>query len=86
MSLIRSSFGTEKYIKTRFLRALVFAVKITQHANDKCYRFVPLQDFTSCGDINWNDTIEGIDYQLYKKYGITPDEQKFIESMIKPME
>ena len=78
------NFG--KYIKTRFLRALVFAVKITQHANDKCYRFVPLQDFTSCGDINWNDTIEGIDYQLYKKYGITPDEQKFIESMIKPME
>ena len=38
------------------------------------------------GNINWNDTIEGIDYQLYKKYGITPDEQNFIESMIKPME
>ena len=90
---VYSAFDTEeesinfgKYIKTRFLRALVFAVKITQHANDKCYRFVPLQDFTSNSDINWNDTIEGIDYQLYKKYGITPDEQNFIESMIKPME
>jgi len=27
-----------------------------------------------------------IDAQLYAKYGITKSEQKFIESMIKPME
>jgi len=26
------------------------------------------------------------DEKLYAKYGITPAEQKFIESMIKPME
>jgi len=26
------------------------------------------------------------DEKLYAKYGITPVEQKFIESMIKPME
>jgi len=26
------------------------------------------------------------DEKLYKKYGITKDEQAFIESMIKPME
>jgi len=26
------------------------------------------------------------DEKLYKKYGITSEEQKFIESMIKPME
>ena len=28
----------------------------------------------------------GIDAQIYAKYGLTEAEQKFIESMIKPME
>ena len=32
-----------------------------------------------------DDTIEAIK-QLYAKYGLTEAEQKFIESMIKPME
>lgn len=64
------------YIKTRFFRILVSAIKITQHAQDRVYRFVPLQDFTE----SWTDE------KLYAKYGITESEQKFIESLIKPME
>lgn len=64
------------YLKTRFFRILVSACKITQHAQDRVYRFVPMQDFTQA----WTDA------KLYAKYGITKEEQKFIESMIKPME
>ena len=64
------------YLKTRFFRILVSACKITQHAQDRVYRFVPIQDFSE----EWTDA------KLYAKYGITKDEQKFIESMIKPME
>ena len=90
---VYSAFDTEeeslnfgKYIKTKFLRALVFAVKITQHANDKCYRFVPLQNFTSTSDIDWSQSIADIDRQLYAKYSLSDEEIAFIEKMIKPME
>ena len=65
-----------KYLKTAFFRILVSAIKITQHAQDRVYRFVPIQDFTK----SWTDK------KLYAKYRITKSEQKFIESMIKPME
>lgn len=73
------------YLKTRFFRILVCAAKVTQHAQDRVYRFVPLQDFTSKSDIDWSRPVSEIDAQLYAKYGITKPEQKFIESMIKPM-
>ena len=64
------------YLKTKFFRALVLAVKISQDAMSKTYRFVPMQDFTK----PWTDA------ELYKKYGLTDEEIAFIESMIKPME
>ena len=50
------------------------------------FRFVPLQDFTASSDIDWSKPIPDIDRQLSAKYGLTEDEQNFIESMIKPME
>ncbi len=50
------------------------------------YAIVPLQGFTASSDIDWSKPIPDIDRQFYAKYGLTEDEQKFIESMIKPME
>lgn len=64
------------YLKTKFFRALVLAVKISQDAMSKTYRFVPMQDFSK----PWTDS------ELYEKYGLTDEEIAFIESMIKPME
>lgn len=64
------------YLSTRFLRFLVLLNKPTQHATSKVYHFVPMQDFAE----SWTDE------KLYKKYGLTPDEIAFIESMIRPME
>lgn len=75
-----------KYLRTKFLRVLVSAIKITQHATSRVYRYVPLQDFTSNSDIDWTKPISEIDTQLYTKYNLTNDEISFIESMIKPME
>jgi len=74
-----------KYLRTKFFRSLVSSVKITQSAPKRVYRFVPLQDFTSKSDIDWKQSIEEIDKQLYKKYKLTKEEIKFIEDMIKPM-
>ncbi len=64
------------YIKTKFFRFLVLQKKNTQHATQKVYQFVPLQDFSH----PWTDEM------LYKKYGLTEEEIAFIESMIRPME
>ena len=64
------------YLKTRFLRILVSAVKVSQDAMSKTYRFVPKQDFSK----PWTDA------ELYKKYGLTAEEIAFIEAMIRPME
>ena len=50
------------------------------------WKYVPLQDFTSTSDIDWSKSIPEIDQQLYKKYDLTPDEIKFIETHVKEME
>lgn len=79
---IKHNFSKEEcmniisYIKTRFFRFMVSVKKKTQDAFAQVYEFVPLQDFTK----PWTDE------ELYKKYNLTDDEIKFIESMIKPME
>lgn len=92
-SYLYSAFNTEqeaknfiKYIKTRFFRVLVSAMKITQSAPSKVYKFVPLEKLDSISDIDWSKTVTEINKQLYKKYGFTKEEIGFIESMIKPME
>lgn len=76
----------KKYLLTRFFRILVSAIKISQSAPNRVYKFVPLQDFTDKSDIDWSKSISEIDQQLYKKYNLTQEEIDFIESKVKPME
>ena len=80
------SWKFSKYLKTKFLRALVCASKASQDAMSKVYRFVPMQDFKTNNDIDWSLPICEIDKQLYRKYGLSASEINFIEKMIKPME
>jgi Eco57I restriction-modification methylase/Type III restriction enzyme, res subunit len=75
-----------KYIQSKFMRAMLGALKVTQDNNKDVWRFVPLQNFTSDSDINWSKSIKEIDQQLYAKYKLTNKEIDFIETMIKPME
>ncbi|MCX5774329.1 MAG: hypothetical protein NTX05_06955 [Fusobacteria bacterium] len=46
---------------------------------------MPLQDFTQNSDIDWNKSIKEIDVQLYTKYGLSQEEQEYIESKIKEL-
>jgi hypothetical protein len=50
-------------------------IKNTQNATQGVYAFVPLRDFSE----SWDDA------KLYAKYGLTPEEIAFIESMIRAM-
>lgn len=75
-----------KYVKTKFARALLGVLKITQHNPAKVWKHVPLQDFTAGSDIDWTKSVAEIDQQLYAKYALTPEDITFIESHVKPME
>ena len=75
-----------KYVKSKFARCLLGTLKATQHNPRDTWANVPMQDFTSNSDINWNKSIPEIDQQLYAKYDLDVFEIEFIESMIKPME
>ena len=65
----------ESYLRTRFARFLISLSKISQNSTQKNYAWVPQQTW----DRSWTDA------ELYEKYGITPDEQAYIESMVKEM-
>ncbi|MFS0982429.1 Eco57I restriction-modification methylase domain-containing protein [Enterococcus casseliflavus] len=75
-----------KYFKTKFFRAMVGILKTTQHSTTT-YGFVPLEDFTSLNnDINWDQSIEEIDSQLFVKYGLSDNEVHFILNKVKNMD
>jgi len=64
------------YMRTRFFRFLLLLLKNSQHLTQKTYSLVPVQNFTE----SWTDE------KLYAKYGITDDEIKYIESLIRPLD
>ena len=74
------------YIKTKFCRAMLGILKVTQHNPPSTWAKVPLQDFTSASDIDWTKPVAQLDEQLYRKYGLSQDEIDFIESKVKAME
>jgi len=63
------------YLRTRFFRFLVSLRKLTQHATRSTYTWVPQQTW----DRVWTDEA------LFEKYGITNEEQRYINAMIKEM-
>ena len=74
-----------KYVKSKFARAMLGILKITQDNTAEKWKYVPLQDFTEQSDIDWSQSVSDIDRQLYKKYGLDEDEISFIESHVKEM-
>ena len=66
----------QSYYATRFFRFLVSQRKITQHGLHSTYGWVPMQTW----DQTWTDEV------LYEKYGVTPEEQEYIESQVRAME
>ena len=74
-----------KYVRTKFLRTMLGILKVTQDNKKGVWKYVPMQNFSSKSDINWNSSISNIDKQLYKKYGLSEKEIQFIETNVKEM-
>lgn len=66
----------EKYIKTKFVRFLIYIALAGLNINEKSFKYVPIQDF--CED--WSDS------KLYKRYNLNSSEINHIESLIKGIE
>ena len=71
----KAAESLQSYYSTRFFRFLVSLRKITQHATHSTYVWVPMQTWNR----NWSDK------DLFAKYGITRQEQEFIESQVREM-
>ncbi len=89
------------YIKSKFARAILGTLKVTQHNPKTIWKNVPIQDFTDNSDIDWTKSISKIDLeakskynldineidaQLYAKYNLSADEIEFIEKNVRAME
>jgi site-specific DNA-methyltransferase (adenine-specific) len=66
--------SAESYVQTRFVRFLISLRKITQHAVPSTFSWVPQQSWVR----QWTDA------DLYERYGVTVEEQAYIETMIRP--
>lgn len=74
-----------KYARTKFLRAMLGVLKVTQNNAKPTWEKIPQQDFTPSSDIDWSQSVAEIDLQLYKKYGLSDEEIEFIETHVKEM-
>lgn len=81
----QEAIAITKYVKTKFARAMLGVLKITQDCPAPKWKYVPLQDFTAHSDIDWSKSVAEIDQQLYRKYDLTADEIEFIETHVKEM-
>jgi hypothetical protein len=75
-----------KYFKTKFFRCLLGILKKTQDNPPSVWSYIPLQNFTSDSDIDWQQEIGNIDIQLFEKYQLSEKERDYIQSMVKPMD
>lgn len=79
------AIATNKYIKSKFARAILGVLKVTQDNDRGVWKLIPMQDFTPSSDIDWSKSIHEIDLQLYRKYGLDEKEIEFIETHVKEM-
>ncbi len=77
--------NVEKYVLSRFARAMLGILKITQDCPGPKWAYVHLQDFTPSSDIDWSKPIPEIDEQLFDKYGLEEQERNFIRTKVKEM-
>lgn len=64
------------YLSCRLTRLLILLHKPSQDTTKRVYTFVPTQDWS----MQWTDEV------LFEKYGITDEEQAFINTMVRPMD
>ena len=70
----------EKYLRTKFVRYLVYCMKYSHNVTSVTFRLVPAQDFTN--NKLWDMNIVDIDNWLYSKYKLSTSEIDYIEGVV----
>lgn len=76
-----SAIKVEKYIKTKFVRALVRVRMVDQNMDADRFRFVPVTPLSD-DRIDWNMSVQDIDEKLFDIYELTDDEINYIKSTL----
>lgn len=84
-STLAEAENLDKYLRTKFVRAMLGILKITQDNKKSVWAYVPVEDFTQNSDIDWSKSLKEIDRELYSKYTLSDEEIEFIESHVKEM-
>lgn len=79
------ALNAEKYLKTKFVRAMLGVRKVTQDNTPEKWDNVPTQDFSMQSDLDWNVTVNELDKELYHKYRLTDEDITFIETHVQSM-
>ena len=61
-----------KYVKSKFARAMLGVIKITQDNKRHTWKYVPLQDFTKASDIDWTSPSAGSTSSCMPSTALTP--------------
>lgn len=70
-------------MESKFARYLHGLAKNSQHGTRNTYRFVPGQDFSERSDIKWSNSVQELDRQLCKKYGLISEEIEHMKVVFK---
>ena len=81
----REAVACAKYLKTKFVRALLGTMKVTQHASSAVWGRVPQQSFGISSNIDWTASVAEIDAQLYEWYGLSNEDINYIEENVQSM-
>ena len=77
--------SVQKYVATRFVRALLGVLKTTHHLTPETWAYVPQQDFSQSSDIDWSLSVGEIDSLLFEKYQLSKAEVAFVEERVQSM-
>lgn len=75
-----------RYVQSRFARALLGILKITQHNHVGIWRIVPVQEFGERSGIDWSLSQDDVDAMLYEAYGVSDEERQFLLDNVAPLD
>lgn len=71
------------YLQTKFARAMLSILRVTQDATTYKFRYVPIVDFSMHSDIDWDGDVCSIDEYLFSHFSLSASERNFIRTRLK---
>ena len=79
----RQAENCRKYLQTKFARAMLSILRVTQDAATCKFRYVPIVDFSIHSDIDWDGDVCSIDECLFYYFSLSASERNFIRTHFK---